>query len=1463
MISNNQAKLTDLQNLYKSTEPNSPKGYIGSTIWSQPFGVTKVIDTSFLLSNPNTGNPYTQSDTNILLPSTPTTDQSDLLNGNSSRGVSALPCSTTIGSNNNSNNNTNSQNNSNPAISNTGSLYPYCTTPRTQSLDFSILIDNQNTIKGTFDLSGWGDLIDGICNNSQESQDNQNNQTNPNSASSAKANLVETDRNLTDSRYFNSFNPATLNSNKPNCTTPLVNSSNLNTTYTPQYVVRGNQIDFYTNIEKNQRVVLGYSYKNSSNQNNTNLPTTYILAPTQVQSVTTTNNNQTQTTSNCTNNTGTDTLSSSTDNAGNPIPNSQRYTTKFKDTCKIKFTFTFPDDGKGVSSITSPTSSSGTSGASPTSQTDMGYGNNNTPANNYQFSFYSVDLAGNLSTYSVTDQTNTANNIQNTSFNTTSSSNQNLNNNNNFSNNPAALQSLANNTTNNQNNSNSNSNNTNTTTTQTALNQTRSGTVTVYHDTLPPQNTQISNIESASYAQSPNTKGTINNLALTGNTIGNTPITKDTSIVTTHLSDSKSDIQYEYGNLTPSRENSASYTTDNQTTNPNNQNNNPNLIGGTNITTSNILLNGFDENNNPITTVDQSNPNSPTTVWTDYTGKYKINLGNQTRDEDRTPASNNNQTCITISNSPIQNRRIGTCSDGLYSIKVKSADSAGNQTNWIERVVERDTVAPSQPTVNLSKTPNTYDLFEQLGLGITGEASTDATIQIDSANSSGTALNSTLRKITIPSSGTYQTSNILGSNLACGNNTYTVKVFLTDSAGNVSGTTQSSVTTSACPRCSSSVAQTGWVNPINNSQATITSGYMTATRPNHEGIDIGVSGDPNGTIPILAARAGTVKLIAVDQNGANYIDIDHGNGLTTRYVHLYSSASNFVSLNQTVSVGQQIGLMGMTGDATAPHLHFEVRINNVPTNPQAYVFTGTGNISGSQNYSQATQQAYFCNTTAGDPQDDTGSGSNGNGTGSSGSTEDLDDESYNIPTRQQISSENISLYQSDTRSLNDIIGQFSNQISNDLDQTIIPIFQTGSRSDPCLNKPIPASVTSPFDWLKVQAECQANKYQDLITKVQNTAYLLWGIIEGSKQAITDSLKGIMQIPSDLAGLSRFIWSKASSTDFWTNLLNWMHSWIGNTDQVIKGLIVAAFTGSADTSSIKGYIVSSQAIADWKATSQIVTSLVAQIYDSYSTKSAQDRLELVGKMIGSTAINVLSFFVGVGEINVAIEATTDLVRGLKVFQDAADFTKLDALFGTVLEYKTSLVNKLASQIDQTIQMAGQLVTIRNFSVEGIGITGVDALKIVDNASDTGFGDFVSNVVKSGDSDDLKIYRSIGEFCGAGSDVCWKSISELFNLFSKDSVVTSGEVADKNGLTRAGRALQKHAARYPARWLTQATTATEYNAEGQRILSEILDNSTQYTKEYARTLGQDAYIVRLSDGRGVRIKLDGTFDTFLDP
>ena len=98
----------------------------------------------------------------------------------------------------------------------------------------------------------------------------------------------------------------------------------------------------------------------------------------------------------------------------------------------------------------------------------------------------------------------------------------------------------------------------------------------------------------------------------------------------------------------------------------------------------------------------------------------------------------------------------------------------------------------------------------------------------------------------------------------------------------------------------------------------------------HAGLDISA---PSGTV-VRATADGLVDSAAMVNGYGRQVIMDHGHGVHTIYGHL---AGMLVVGGQHVSRGQIIGYVGQSGRSTGPHLHYEVRINNVPVNPHKYL----------------------------------------------------------------------------------------------------------------------------------------------------------------------------------------------------------------------------------------------------------------------------------------------------------------------------------------------------------------------------------------------------------------------------------------------------------------------------------------------------------------------------------------------
>ena len=128
----------------------------------------------------------------------------------------------------------------------------------------------------------------------------------------------------------------------------------------------------------------------------------------------------------------------------------------------------------------------------------------------------------------------------------------------------------------------------------------------------------------------------------------------------------------------------------------------------------------------------------------------------------------------------------------------------------------------------------------------------------------------------------------------------------------------------------------GYIWPVTTSKR-ITSPYGTRWHPvyqyykTHNGVDIGGVGY---TSSVLATKAGVVIISQKSSSYGNYVVISHGTGNTTLYAHM---SSRKVSVGDTVTQGQVIGITGSTGVSTGPHLHYEITENGSRVDPLQYL----------------------------------------------------------------------------------------------------------------------------------------------------------------------------------------------------------------------------------------------------------------------------------------------------------------------------------------------------------------------------------------------------------------------------------------------------------------------------------------------------------------------------------------------
>lgn len=105
----------------------------------------------------------------------------------------------------------------------------------------------------------------------------------------------------------------------------------------------------------------------------------------------------------------------------------------------------------------------------------------------------------------------------------------------------------------------------------------------------------------------------------------------------------------------------------------------------------------------------------------------------------------------------------------------------------------------------------------------------------------------------------------------------------------------------------------------------------------HYGIDlVGLNGTKSALDDIIAFADGTVTISAFSSSGGEYVQIYHGNGIYTRYLHM-RTGSRKVKVGDKITKGQVLGYMGATGNVTGAHLHFDIKINGSYVDPAPYL----------------------------------------------------------------------------------------------------------------------------------------------------------------------------------------------------------------------------------------------------------------------------------------------------------------------------------------------------------------------------------------------------------------------------------------------------------------------------------------------------------------------------------------------
>ena len=125
-----------------------------------------------------------------------------------------------------------------------------------------------------------------------------------------------------------------------------------------------------------------------------------------------------------------------------------------------------------------------------------------------------------------------------------------------------------------------------------------------------------------------------------------------------------------------------------------------------------------------------------------------------------------------------------------------------------------------------------------------------------------------------------------------------------------------------------------WVHPLASGKlGTSPNCWKTGGRPSHEGVDLA---QPKGTA-IRSVAPGTIHRKAYQSKAGYYVTVNHGNGTFTQYHHMTGHSP--LAVGARVNAGQTIGYVGITGNASGYHLHFEVMVGGYDrnTNPATFM----------------------------------------------------------------------------------------------------------------------------------------------------------------------------------------------------------------------------------------------------------------------------------------------------------------------------------------------------------------------------------------------------------------------------------------------------------------------------------------------------------------------------------------------
>jgi hypothetical protein len=253
--------------------------------------------------------------------------------------------------------------------------------------------------------------------------------------------------------------------------------------------------------------------------------------------------------------------------------------------------------------------------------------------------------------------------------------------------------------------------------------------------------------------------------------------------------------------------------------------------------------------------------------------------------------------------------------------------------------------------------------------------------------------------------------------------------------------------------------------------------------------------------------------------------------------------------------------------------------------------------------------------------------------------------------------------------------------------------------------------------------------------------------------------------------------------------------------------------------------------------ETVVDFLIDRLDEFNLKNIFEKYEIMGEIVGQVAPDMVLSALSLGGIEIGIVPAIVKIVG--------EFSRRTQLLPKTLNLAEKLIGK-------NFQLTKELVIPITKTEAGAGISGDQILKIAKEGSDEAFEDLLQIIKSEHLRSRLALLRKAHRLCS----------TTQFCSLEKENLLISANKFDRNGLTKAGRSLQKHADRGSTKFTYSSKIPQDLNNQGLKITEEILDdpNTTSILKQSSKY--GDIVDIRDSKGRGIRYRYDYEFMGFLD-